>query len=511
MNLVIDNTSDDKRIALNTVVLYIKLVITTIVGLICSRYILRYLGVDDYGLYSVVGGIVSFINIIGITMVSVSYRYLAIEIGKGESGNPNKIYNSVLFIHIILALILILVGETIGVFYINNYLNVAAEKIPDALFVFHVSLLTTGLSIINVPANGLIIAREKFLYTSITEIGISVIKLALVILLGVYLGNRLRLFAIIMAFITFITFLSYQLYCIIKDRIIIKWKFNKTFQDYKEIIAFAWWSLFGALAVVGKENGAAIIINYFFGTALNAAFGLATQVNRYVLMFTNSLNQAAVPQIMKSYGAGREERTLDIVYSITRLSTLILLMVIIPLSLCLEDILKLWLGEVPEYTSVFVMFMLINGLVGILGSGFDPCIQATGKIRENEIGYGLINLALLPIIFVLYYFGFPPYINVIVVPFLTLATRAFQIYIMRKNVDFSFRSYWQGSLAPCLKTALALIIPVIPLRIIMGHTFLETTIVLITSFVITIISIWIFGLKDNEKKSIIRYVKMIKE
>lgn len=507
MNHNLTNTSDDKRIAINTIVLYVKLIITTIVGLLCSRFILKYLGVEDYGLYNVVGGIVSFINIIGITMVSVSYRYLAIEIGKGENGNPNKVYNSVLVIHIILAILLILVGETIGVYYINNYLNVTPNKIPDALFVYHVSILTTGLSILNVPANGLIIAREKFLYTSLTEICISVVKLLLVIVLGFYLGNRLCLFSIIMAFITLLTFVSYQAYCIVKDRPIIKWKFNKCKHDYKEIMSFAWWSLFGALAVVGKEHGAAIIINYFFGTVLNAAFGLATQVNRYVLMFTNSLNQASVPQIMKSYGAGRENRTLDIVYSITRLSTLILMVVIIPLSLCLNDVLQIWLDDVPKYTSIFILLMLVNGLVAILGSGFDPCIQATGKIRENEIGYGLINLALLPIIFILYYLGFPPYINVIVLPFLTLVTRAFQIYIMRKNVGFSFHSYWKVSLAPCLKTAIIIAIPLALIRLFMGHTIVETLIVIALSLIITLIGIWLFGLKYNEKNSILRYLK----
>lgn len=499
--------NDNKKILLNTGVLYVKFILTTLIGLFSSRLILNALGMSDFGLYSVVGGFVTFLNVIGTTMVSVSYRYLAIEIGKGVEGNPNKVYNTVFTIHLVLAAALVIIGESLGMYYVNNFLNAAEGKIPDAQFVLHISLLTTAISVMSVPANGLIIAREKFIFTSLTEIGVNLLKLALVVALGYFMGNRLRAYAIIMAIVTLVTRIAYQMYCNRKDKDIIKWNFNKKWNDYKKIFSFAWWSLFGAMAVMGKEQGAAMLINFFFGTALNAAFGLASQVNRYVITFTNSLSQAAVPQIMKNYGAGNEDRSLSIVYAITRISTLILMILVIPLVFCMDDILAIWLKEVPEYTNIFAMFMLLNGLVSVLGSGFDPCIQSTGKIRENEIGYGLINLALLPIIYLLYKLGLPAFINVIVMPFLTLATRIFQIYIMKKHTKFNVNIYFRNSIIPSFMTLALAVIPILTLRQIWGHTLVATMGFICVGVLWTIISIWLLGIRNDEKTTIINLAK----
>lgn len=499
--------NDNKRIILNTGVLYVKLILTTIIGLVSSRIILNALGANDYGLYSVVGGIVTFLNVIGTTMVSVSYRYLAVELGKGNQGNANKVYNTVYMIHLVLAVCLVFIGETLGLYYVNNILNVVDSKVADAQFVLHVSLLTTAISVMSVPANGLIIAREKFLFTSLTEIGVAIMKLGLVIALGYYLGNRLRAFALIMGVVTLVTRIAYVIYCRRKDATIIKWHFNKCWKDYKEIFSFAWWSLFGAIAVIGKEQGAAMIINFFFGTALNAAFGLASQVNRYVITFTNSLNQAAVPQIMKNYGGGNQERSLNIVYVITRISTLILLVMVVPLLFCMDDILKIWLKEVPEYTTIFASWMLINGFVMVLGSGFDPCIQSTGNIRKNEIGYGLINLALLPIIYVLYKMGCPSYANVIVLPFLSLITRIFQIYILKRQTEFKFATYFKKSIIPSFSTLIVAVIPLFALRLIWGHTIIHTIEFIIIGVCWTAFSIWLVGIKKNEKQILLSFLR----
>ena len=499
--------NDNKKILLNTGVLYFKLILSTIIGLYSSRLVLKTLGIDDYGLYAVVGGVVSFLNVIGTTMVSVSYRYIAVELGKHENGDPNKVYNTVYVIHLIIALGLLIIGETLGLFYIQNYLNVADGKIPDAEFVLHISLLTTAVSIMSVPSNGLIIAREKFLFTSVTEISVQIMKLVFVILLGYFIGNRLRAFALIMAVITLTTRIAYLIYCKRNDAAIVKWNFNKCWSDYKEIFSFAWWSLFGCIAVMGKEQGAAMIINFFFGTSLNAAFGLATQVNRYVLTFSRSLNQAAVPQIMKSYGGGNEDRSLNLVYAITRITSLILMIIIIPLIFCMDDILGIWLENVPEYTSIFASWMLICGLIMALGSGFDPCIQSTGKIRNNEIGYGLINIILLPVIFILYKMGHPPYVNVIVMSFLSLATRAFQIYILKKQTQFSFSKYSKTSLLPVFFTMLITVLPLWALRIVWGHNIWQTILFLIIGVFWTMIAIWIVGVHKSEKNMIISFVK----
>lgn len=489
----------NKRIAVNTGVIYFKLIISAAIGLFTTRILLQALGANDYGLYSVVGGIVTFLNIIGTTMVSVSNRFIAVELGKGKNGDPNKVFNSVLIIHLVLAMGLLFIGETLGIFYIDNYLNVLPEKIPDARFVLHVSLVTTALSIITVPFHGLIIAREKFVFISSVEISTLIMKLLLVVLLASSDGNRLRYFAIIMAFVSVVTQVSYQTYCRIKDHEITRWHFNSDRQSYKGLFSFASWSLFGAVAYVGKEQGTSVIINFFFGTTLNAAFGLASQINRYAMMFTKGLSQAASPQIMKSYGSQDNDRSLTLVYNISRISTLIMLIIVEPLCLCMNEVLAMWLGTPPDYTTIFAQFMLINTLVSMLGAGFDACILSTGKIKKNEIWTSIIYLSILPIIFVLYKLGFPPYMNVVIMTVLSFFVRVMQIFIMRQLTNFQFKIYMQQSFMPTMRAA---IISFLPLYIVKQFwtTFVDGTFAYMALSILWIIfCIFTFGIQREER------------
>jgi len=313
-----------------------------------------------------------------------------------------------------------------------------------------------------------------------------------------------------MLIVTLLTSLSYWIYCSVKYPKVVKFKFNPDINDYKGIAGFTGWSLFGAVAVVGAHQGAALVINYFFGSLLNAAFGLATQVNRYVQLMTNSLNQASVPQIMKSYGAGDEERSLDIVYIISRYSTLIFSIIAIPIILCVDDLLGIWLIKVPEYTNIFVIFMLINAMVGILFSGFDPCIQSTGKIKENEIGYGMITIAILPIMFILYKLGMPPYINVIVVPFLTIGTRLFQIYILKKETKFDLYIFFFKSIVPSLLTLVVAFVPLYGFKMIWFHGKMATILFVVIGALWAAVSIFLVGLTSSEKQNIITFVRNLK-
>ena len=497
----------NKRIAINTLFLYTKFIITTIINLVVSRLVLDALGASDYGLYIVVGGIVAMLNTLGTSMVATSYRYMAVEIGKGTNGNPNKVYNTLVVVHISLAILLLMLGETFGVYYINNYLNVAIEKIPDAIFVLHLSLVTTALSVITIPINGLIIARERFLFTSLVETFSAILKLSLIILLMHYDGNRLRFYAVALAIIHILSPLSYQIYCSIKDSEIIKWKINKCRKDYKDLFSFAFWILLGALAFIGKIQGAAIIINHFFGTILNAAFGLATQINHAVSSFTSTLRQAAVPQIMKSQGSNNESRSLTLVYAISRYSYLSMNIVAIPLLLTIDKILELWLVTPPKYTCIFVVFMIINGMVSNLGAGFDASIQATGKIRKNQIGYSIINLSLLPIIYILYKLEAPPYVNVICMVILTFVVLVFQVYIMMELTSFNLSKYIKQTILPSLTSTIIAIIPLLLIKSMIPASTTAQLVLFAVAFIWTCTSIIIFGLNNGEKNIIITTIK----
>lgn len=503
----------NKRIVLNTSVLYIRLILSVLIGLYASRLLLQALGADDYGLYNVVGGLVVMMNLLGTSMIATSYRYIAVELGKGETANPNKVYNTLFVIHVVMALILLLLGETLGVYYINHYLNIDVLKIDDALFVLHVSMFTSAINVITVPAQGLIVAREKFIYTSLLEIICAFIRLLLLLWLVDYLGNRIRCYAVIMAVYSIILNIGYNAYCWFKELDIIKWRFNNCFTDYKEVFQFSIWMFIGALACVGKNQGTAIILNLFFGTLINASFGIASQINEYANMFVKNLTQATNPQIMKSSSEGNDERSLSLVYSISRFSFLIMLLPVAPLMMNIDFILKVWLNEPPLFTNILVIYLLINGLISCLNSGFDAKIQATGKVKANQIGYTLINFSLFPLMWIAYKFHSPVYICTFIMILLSIITILFQCVIMRQLTDFKYSVFFSKTILPALKTSFMAFFPLI---FIANLITMDTVIIQLLFFIIcliwTIISIYYVGLMKNERElinqSCIKYFKV---
>lgn len=499
--------NDNKKIAVNTGILYGKLIITTIIGLLSSRYILLALGSSNFGLYSVVGGIVTFLNVIGVTMVSTSYRFLAVVLGTGNRARLGQIYSSLSLIHWLLALFLIILGEFLGLFYINNFLVVAPDKLADACFVFHISLFTAAVSVVNVPANGLTIAKEKFLFSSFVEVFIAVARLVFVLYMMTYGGNRLRFYAFVMLGMQILTTFLYQLYCINQDCEIVKFKFNNRKEDYKKIASFTIWSLLGASAYIGNTQGAAIIINRFFGTVLNAAYGIASLVNSYANTFIKGITQAAVPQIMKNYGAGNQERSLKLVYIICRISSLALLFLSIPMLSFTHEILVIWLKEPPEFVVEFVIYLLVTLLFAVLGSGFDSCIQSTGKIRNNEVVYALICLIQLPLMYIAYKFGAPPYYNAVLLCIATLFQKLYQIYLLRKIASFDVITYLKETVIPVFFAYVTTLIPILVVKSLFSFSTSGLIVFIILYEFWIVIAIYLFGLKNEERNIMVGFVK----
>lgn len=506
-----NQTSDNnKRIAKNTAVLYVKLILSVIIGLYTSRVILQALGASDYGLYTIVGGIVSMMNFLGITMMSVTYRYIVVEFGKGEEGDPRKVFNTSLVIHIALVLLLLIVGETFGVYYVTNVANIDTNKIQDALFVLHLSLLATSFVILSIPFNGLIVAREKFVFTSVVEIGRTLLKLCMVIALAYYCGNRLRMFAIIMALYNIILPISMYVYCFIKDRDIVRWQFNNKRSDYSGILGYAFWIMIGALASIGQNQGSNMIINLFFNTAVNAAFGIGFQINNYVMMFVQSLNQAVVPQIMKSQSGHNTERSLALVYGVAKIAFFIMLISAVPLILNMDFVLKAWLKNVPTYTEVFASLLLIAGLVRTMGAGFDSVIQASGKIRNNQIFYSCAYLSVLPIMFILFKLGAPVYISIVCLIVVAIVVLIFQANYLTKITDFDINNYVRKTTIPCLLVG-GCTIPLIIFRYIWPDGLYGFLTFSLFSLCWILVDIFFLGLTKEEKGKVLFILSKIKK
>lgn len=505
--------SENKTLAKNSLILYVRLIITTIIGLYASRIVLLELGADNFGLYAIVGGLVAMLNMLNTTMIATSNRYIAIEIGKKSGNELNKIFNTLLVVHILFGLVLLIFVEVAGVWYVRNYLNVDASKIPDALFVLQLSTISSIIGTVIIPFQGLITAYEKFSVRAIIEIINSVLNLGIVLLLAFHTSNKLKIYAFFVLSIQIVIASIYFIYCKIKYKSAVKWKFNKQKSDYLGISKFFGWQLVYVAGSVGSNQGGAMIMNLFFGTVINAAFGIASRVNEFIFSFVKNLNQAAIPQIMKNYGGDNQERSLTLVYKLSKYTYFIMLIPAVPILLSIDSILILWLKVIPPFTTVFVFLRIIHGLISCLESGFDATIDATGKIRKTKTFYSILFLSALPVIYLLYMLKFPPYIITIIFIAVEIIFLLVQTSILSKLTKFTFSKYFSGTLLPVFFVTL-LIIPLFFLRKIFDQSFISLIVVSFVSVLTTLLIIYFVGLDKQEREivnSILVKLPVIKE
>lgn len=437
--------NDNQRIAFNSIIIYVRLIIVSFITLLLSRVVLDALGASDFGLYSVVGGIVLLLNVLNSSMASTTYRYLAYELGKGTEGNTNRIFNTSFIIHICFAAAILIIGAPIGDFYISHYLNVTEGSLGDARFVFHLSIIAAALNTMLVPYQGLLVAYEKFSANATIDILANLLKLGVIFLLIYSDTNRLRLYSYIMLGYTIVNCLAYVLYCWNKHRNVVIFHFYRGKKLYKEMISFSGWTLFGAAANVGKTQGSAVVINYFFGTIVNAAYSVAHQVEMFVLMFARTLNQAAVPQTTKSYSAGNMARSIRLTSYVSKYTFILMALISFPVMLEMNFLLGLWLKEVPAGASTFCKLAMLGNLLGCLGEGIPNLINACGKIKAYQVVVSLILVSGLPISFFFYKAGFNMYTIVAVFCVINFVNGFVRLFMLRRVVEFEVLSFMRIS------------------------------------------------------------------
>lgn len=498
--------NDNTKIFKNSAILYARLLITSVIGLFTSRFVIQSLGSSDFGLYNVVGGMVFLMAFLNIVMTSTTYRYIAFELGRGNLEGVKKVFNISLVIHLCLVGVVIIFAETVGEYYITNYLNIQTNKIPDALFVFRFSLLGIAFSIISIPFQGLITAQENFSVQAVIEILRSLLSLCFAITIFYFLGNRLRLYSILSAIVMFLPALLFFLYSKKKYAEIVQWKFQRDKDKYKEMIGFSGWIMIGAGASVGKVQGAALIINSFFGTILNASFGIANQVNNIVIMFAQNLGQAAIPQITKSFSSGDTNRTLKLVSYISKYSFFLMLLPALPIILEIDYILTLWLGVVPKNTSIFVQLMIINALIDCLMAGIPAAIQASGKIKYFQIILSTISLLSLPFSYFLFKVGYPTYSILLTYIFTALVNVIICQVLLKKLINFNIKYFLKISYLKIFYV-LAYISPVFFIRSLFQDGL--TRFILLSTFavIIVLIAVYHVGLEKKEKELLSSLIK----
>lgn len=450
---------DNKRIAKNTIFLYIRMLITMLVSLYTSRIVLATLGIQDYGIYGVVGGIVTMFSVLNNAMANGTQRFLSYELGRGQNSQIKKVFSMSIRIHFLIAIIILVLAETIGLWFFYEKMVIPTERMYAAFWVYQLSIIATMIMIISVPYNALIIAHEKmsaFAYVSIYE---TLAKLAIVYLLLLTEYDKLILYAILILSVQISVRIIYgyyckkhfpeSSYCKIKDK-----------QLFHEMLSFAGWNFWGNLAAMAFTQGINILLNMFFGPVVNAARSVAVQVQNVVITFSSNFQMALNPQITKSYASDNLEHMHTLIFRSSKFTYFLLFIISLPIYLKIDYILSLWLKEVPQYTSVFLRFMLCISIVDAVANPIMVAASATGKIKKYQTCVGLTLLSIVPISYIFLKLGAPPF-SVFVVH-LTVGLIAFMVrlFIVRPIISLSIRRYIHQVITPVLLfTIIALILP----------------------------------------------------
>lgn len=495
------DTGNSSRIAKNTGMLYFRMILLMLVSLYTSRVNLEALGIDDFGIYGVIGGLVGMFWIISTSMVGSINRFLTFELGRNNTERLVKIFGSALAFQYIIAAIILIVGETIGLWFLNNKMVIPPDRIVAANWVYQFSLLSFGLDLLVIPYTAAIVAHEKmsaFAYISIlTAVG----KLVVAWTTVVAPIDRLIWFGGLILVNSTIIRLVYIVYCrrhfeecsgtIIFERSV-----------WKEMFGFAGWTFIGTTAAVLRDYGGNIVINLFYGPVVNAARAIANQVNGAVGGFADNFMMAIKPQITKNYASGNIDYMMQLVRQGARLSYYILFIVMLPLLCSTDYILNLWLVDVPQGTVLFVQLVLVLTLSECLGGTLITAMLATGRIKKFQIIVGCINLLNLPVSYVVLSMGAIPQSVIIVAIVISVCCNIARIILLRELVVFSVRRFIvKVYLNVLVVSAVSAVAPVL-LSSYMSDTFCSFVTVSAVALVSSILTILYVGCDKDEKKMV---------
>jgi len=496
--------SENKRIAKNTLLLYFRSIIVMLISLYTSRIVLKILGVDDYGIYNVVGGLVSMFSLMSSSMVAASSRFITFELGKNNFDELKKTVSGCITIHIILGLIIIVVAEIVGVWFLNHKMNIAPDRMTAANWVFQCSLLTFFFSLISTPYNAVIISHEKmnaFAYMSIFEVSL---KLLVVFLLTWILFDKLIVYALLILSISILLRIIYRIYCKIHfpETRQIKLKINPDL--FKQLFSYMGWETIGSGAGILRNQGIDILLNLFFGVVVNAAKGIANQVQGAVYSFVSNFQMAINPQITKNYAANNYERVHFLIKQGTRFSFYLFLLLSMPIMLETKMILNLWLVNVPEYAVIFVRLTFINLLINTFYRFMVVAIAATGKIKNYQITVGGIKLLALPLAYLFLKLGGNPTTGLWVVIFLEAVCVFFNLYFVKNLVGFDIKDFLKDVVAKSFFIMIiAFILPlIVKFYLVNINQYLYLSTITIISLFSCGLTIYYLGLLQTEKQMV---------
>ncbi|MBQ9100131.1 MAG: oligosaccharide flippase family protein [Paludibacteraceae bacterium] len=452
--------SDNKRIAKNTIFLYFRMILIMGVSLFTSRVILDKLGVVDYGLYNVVGGVVGMLSFLNGTLSNGTSRFLTYELGADNKEKLQRTFSTAFYTHLLLSVIILLIMETGGMWFLFNKLNVPADRLEACVWVFQLSILTTIISITQVPYSAIIMAHEHmsiYAYVSIFE---AVAKLIVCYLIAIADSDRLIIYAILIFFVQMIVALYYRYYC---SSHFVESKLSRNFDRgiFKSMMTFSGWNIMANLTETLKHQGVLVLINMFFSPVVVAAQAIANQVVNAMMQFINNFRTAINPQIIKLYAAGDKDASKKLTLSTTVYCFELVLLLGLPALFVMDWLLHLWLVEVPEYAVVFTQWMIVCQIVGTFSASFYVPMLAANRIKSNSIAAIFLGLGQFVVLYVLLKMGF----GVMWVPYLHLfLSTSFALlvkpYILYREIGYTLRElfscYWNCAKVLILSLAISI-------------------------------------------------------
>lgn len=451
-----DNHTNNKAIAKNTIYLYIRMLLTMIVQLYTSRIVLNVLGVEDYGIYNIVGGIVVLFSFINNSLASVTQRFLNFELGRGEIEQTQRVFSMALSIHIGVSIVVILLAETIGLWFLNTQMNIPVERIAAANWVYQFSILTICVSFVQVPYYASVVAYERMSYFAGIAIVEVILKLLIVFLL-VYIGfDKLKLYSILTFSVSVVILACYKYYC--NNHIAIsKYKFFWNKNMFIQLLGFSGWMLLGAAAGIGGTQGVNILLNIFYGVTVNAAIGISNQVNAAVNQFVSNFQTAFMPQIIKLFAAGDKNQLYKLIERSSRFSFLLLFALASPLMLNMDFILHVWLKNVPEYASSFCILILIYSLVEAISKPVGFVIHATGKVKYYNIVMSVALSMNIVFSFLFLKWGFTPKVVLVIYILVGILCFIIRVLLAQYYKALNASSFFHNAVLRCVAVALVVL------------------------------------------------------
>lgn len=505
------NQNNNKRIARNTFFLYIRMAFVLIVALYTTRVILRVLGAEDYGIYNVVCGFVSMFGILNTSLTTGTNRFYNFALGKGDKNEVTDVYNASIRIQLIVVTILLLLIETVGLWYLNNKMVIPPERLSVANVIFQFAVFSLILLVLQIPYSAAVMSHERMDYYALVSITDVLLKLAFVFSLQYVSYDKLLIYGILMTITSVVNFLMYFIYCRKRfDEIRIKKETNK--ELFKSIFHFSAWSLLDPLTKMTQNQGSNLVLNYFFGPIVNAAQGIANQISHAIDGFTQNIAIAFRPQIIQSYSSKDYKRTKNLMFSMSRINFILHAILVIPVVFELHFLLDLWLGDTyPDYTIPFACFILFIRTFDCLHAPISLVMVSTGRIKKVKTVSLCIISSVIPLSILCFKLGMSPIVLYAIMSGLTLLNIVASALIMCEVFPIiTFKEYTSRILMPCIVFLLLSLLPSFIITYFCAASLVRLVVDVIIAVSFSIIIAYRMILNEKERAMAIDAITKIK-